>query len=224
MWPRGSSSGHTLCCGPLSVLTLYNWSVSLGKKCPEGLKKPKNGSEEHSCLCLICLPGSHRLEARQKTQPPVGWSRLLLPVHSNPGAGLLWASTQQHESLSTGYACPVDKVTVVCPRLDNPIQSTWTLASELCFRESLPHHRSQQGSRYVTVFTDIFTPACWQDSPLEYWRELSAAPDCTVLLQIRSAIRRESGPMEEGASARPSGQGCRRPSLPPSLKPVLKLP
>lgn len=50
----------------------------------------------------------------------VRWSRLLLPVHSNPGASLLWASTQQHESLSTGYACPVDKVTVVCPVLTIP--------------------------------------------------------------------------------------------------------
>lgn len=114
MWLRGSRSVHTLCWGSLSILTHCNWSVSLGKKRPEGLKKPKNRSEEHSCACLNCLPGSHRPKAGQKTQPSIRWSRLL-PVHSNPGASLLWASTQHHESLSTGYACPVDKVTVVCP-------------------------------------------------------------------------------------------------------------
>lgn len=39
----------------LDRLTLYNWSVSLGEKCPEGLKKPKNGSEEHSCASSACL-------------------------------------------------------------------------------------------------------------------------------------------------------------------------
>lgn len=69
VWLRGSRSVHTLCCGPLSVLTHYSWSVSLGKKRPEGLKKPKNRSEEHSCACFICLPGSRRPEAGQKTQP-----------------------------------------------------------------------------------------------------------------------------------------------------------
>lgn len=41
---------------------------------------------------------------------------------------------------------------------------------------------------------------------------------CTILPQTRFAIRRKLGPMEEGAGARPSGQECRQPSLPPSLE------
>lgn len=90
---------------------------------------------------------------------------------------MLWAFTQQHESPSTGYACPMDSRCSL-PHLDNPIQPTWTLASEPCLRESLsPRHRSQQGSRCVPVFTDVSTPAGWRDFPLECWRELSPAPD-----------------------------------------------
>lgn len=60
-----------------------------------------------------CLAPIAQRQGRRHS-PPVRWSRLL-PVHSTPGVSLLWVSTQHHESLSTGYACPVDKVTVVCP-------------------------------------------------------------------------------------------------------------
>lgn len=43
-------------------------------------------------------------------------------------------------------------------RLDNPIQPTWTLASEPRLRESLPPpHRSQQGSRYVVPHSYLHT-------------------------------------------------------------------
>lgn len=100
----------------LWTLTLYSWSVSLGKECPEGLIKPKIRSEEHSCASSAWLPSPG---GRGKTQSSIRWSRLL-PVHSNPEASLLWASTEQQESLSTGYACPTDKATVVCLILTIP--------------------------------------------------------------------------------------------------------
>lgn len=58
------------------------------------------------------------------------------------------------------------------PHPDNPIQPTWTLPSELCLGEFLPpDHKSLQGSRYLTFFTDIFAPDCWRDSTLGCWRE-----------------------------------------------------
>lgn len=125
---------------------------------------------------------------------------------------MLWAFTQQHESPSTGYACPMDSRCSL-PHLDNPIQPTWTLASEPCLRESLSL-LATGASRGPGVCRSS------QMFPHQPGGETSpwSAGENLVLPQTRFAIRRKLGPMEEGAGARPSGQGCRQPYLPPSLE------
>ena len=75
-----------------------------------------------TAVCLIYLPGpyhpggraevtqlSHQLE---QAAPSSDQSRSQLAIYRLP--------LSQQESLSTGYACPVDKGTVVCPILTIP--------------------------------------------------------------------------------------------------------
>lgn len=101
-----------------------------------------------TAVCLICLPGSYHPGGRAEVTQLSHQLEQAAPcsVQSRSQLAIYRLPLSQQESLSTGYACSVDKVTVVCPILTIP-------------------------SRYVTFFTDIFAPACWRDSTLGCWRE-----------------------------------------------------
>lgn len=174
------------------------------------MKQPKTWSEKHSRASAACrLP-----------PPSVRWGRLL-PVHSNPGASLLWASTQQHESLSTGYACPMDRVAVVCPVLTIPSSPCGLWPQNL---ERIPVSLIQEPAR-VQMCVGLLH-RCFHTSQVARLPTgvLERTQCCPRLVCVHSPApdqvchQEEIGSNGRRGRARPCGQGCRWPSLLPSLE------
>lgn len=133
--------------------------------------------------------------------------------------------TEQHESPSTGYACPMDSRCCL-PHLDNPIQPTWTLASEPCLRESLSSTQEPAGVQVCVGLHRCFHTSRVARLPLECWRELRAAPDLCALSCPRPSLPSGGNWVQwkRGPVPGPVGKGAGSlPCLPPS-KLVLKLP
>lgn len=184
-------------------------------------------------MCLTSLPGSHHPGGRAEVHSfPISWSQLL-PVHSSPGASLLWASTQPTHISEHWICMPCGQRPCLLPHPDNPIQPTWTLASETMFGR-IPASSSQESAGVQVcdilhrhLFTSLLMIPHWGagegqqclERPWCFTRLL-----CTVLLhpdqlchqeEIGSNIRGSQCQVGKGAGVLP----CLSP-----LKPVLRLP
>lgn len=90
VWLRGSRSVHTLCWGPLSILTYCNWSVSLGKKRPEGLKNQRTGVRSTAVpASTACLAPIAQRQGRRHSPPSGGADcSLSIPTQEPACSGL----------------------------------------------------------------------------------------------------------------------------------------